>query len=160
MQRESPGRTNRPSPHQDSNSNNYGRALLSVPPQAIAPNLHICFLNVYTQIANKMGFQQKKITWHSPHRQRKITGKYTYILMARCLATKGWRDRQQSHFISIKIRVEEYKERQQRDQVYTKFWEELIAYSPSIWHGPHRERNRREHKHIKARWSHKFSNKN
>jgi hypothetical protein len=33
---------------------------MSAPPQAIAPNLHTNLLNVYAQIANKMGFQQKK----------------------------------------------------------------------------------------------------
>jgi hypothetical protein len=33
---------------------------MSAPPQAIAPNPHTNFLNVYTQIANEMGFQKKK----------------------------------------------------------------------------------------------------
>jgi hypothetical protein len=33
---------------------------MSVPPQAIAPNPHTNLLNVYVQIANKMGFQQRK----------------------------------------------------------------------------------------------------
>jgi hypothetical protein len=40
------------------NPNNYGRALMSALPQAIAPNPHTNLLNV--QIANKMGFQQKE----------------------------------------------------------------------------------------------------
>jgi hypothetical protein len=31
---------------------------MSAPPQAIAPNLHTILLNVYIQIANKMGFQK------------------------------------------------------------------------------------------------------
>jgi hypothetical protein len=35
--------------------------LMSALSQAIAPNPHINLLNVYIQIANKMGFQQKKI---------------------------------------------------------------------------------------------------
>jgi hypothetical protein len=47
---------NSPTPHQAHNPNNYGRALLSAPPQAIAPNPHTNFLNVYIQIVNKMGF--------------------------------------------------------------------------------------------------------
>jgi hypothetical protein len=33
---------------------------MSALPQAIAPNLHTNLLNVYIQIANKMGFQKKK----------------------------------------------------------------------------------------------------
>jgi hypothetical protein len=33
---------------------------MSAPPQTIAPNPHTNLLNVYTQIANKIGFQQKK----------------------------------------------------------------------------------------------------
>jgi hypothetical protein len=45
------------SPHQAPNPNDYGRALLSAPPQAIAPNPHTNLLNVCIQIANKMGFQ-------------------------------------------------------------------------------------------------------
>jgi hypothetical protein len=49
-----------PTTHQDANPNNYGRALLSAPPQAIAPNPHTNLLNVYIQLANKMGFQPKK----------------------------------------------------------------------------------------------------
>jgi hypothetical protein len=54
-----------PKPHQAYNPNNYGRALMSVPSQTIAPNPHTNLLNVYIQIANKMGFQQKKII-HTP----------------------------------------------------------------------------------------------
>jgi hypothetical protein len=42
------------------NPNSYGRALMSVPPQAIAPNPHTNLLNVYIQLANEMGFQKKK----------------------------------------------------------------------------------------------------
>jgi hypothetical protein len=42
-------------PHQAHNPNNYGRALMSAPPQAIAPNPHTNLLNVYIQLANKMG---------------------------------------------------------------------------------------------------------
>jgi hypothetical protein len=34
---------------------------MSALPQAIAPNPDTYLLNVYKQIANKMGFQQKKI---------------------------------------------------------------------------------------------------
>jgi hypothetical protein len=48
-----------PTPHQAHNPNNYGRALMSAIPQAIPPKLHTNFLNVYIQIANKTGFQQK-----------------------------------------------------------------------------------------------------
>jgi hypothetical protein len=33
---------------------------MSVPPQAIAPNPHTNLLNVYIQIANKMGVQQQQ----------------------------------------------------------------------------------------------------
>jgi hypothetical protein len=51
------------------NPNNYERALMSAPPQAIAPNPHTNLLNVYTQIANKMGFQQ---TNKKPHRNRQL----------------------------------------------------------------------------------------
>jgi hypothetical protein len=47
-------------PHQASNPNNYERALLIAPPQAIEPNPHINLLNVYIQLANNMGFQQQK----------------------------------------------------------------------------------------------------
>jgi hypothetical protein len=49
-------------PHQAPNPNNYGRALLSANPQAIAPNPHTNLLNIYIyiQIANKIGFQQQK----------------------------------------------------------------------------------------------------
>jgi hypothetical protein len=43
-------------PHQAHNPNNYGRALMSALPQAIAPNPHTNLLNVYIQIANKMEF--------------------------------------------------------------------------------------------------------
>jgi hypothetical protein len=34
---------------------------MSAPPQAIVPNPHTNLLNVYILIANKMGFQQKKM---------------------------------------------------------------------------------------------------
>jgi hypothetical protein len=44
-----------PQAQQVHNPNNYGRALMS----AIAPNPHTNLLNVYIQIANKMGFQKK-----------------------------------------------------------------------------------------------------
>jgi hypothetical protein len=44
-------------PHQVPNPNNYGRAIMSDPPQAIAPNPHTNLLHVHIQIANKMGFQ-------------------------------------------------------------------------------------------------------
>jgi hypothetical protein len=33
---------------------------MSAIPQAITPNPHTNFLNVYVQIANKMGFQEKQ----------------------------------------------------------------------------------------------------
>jgi hypothetical protein len=49
-----------PTPHQAPNPNNYGRALLSALPQAIAPNPHTNFQNVYIHFANKIGFQKKK----------------------------------------------------------------------------------------------------
>jgi hypothetical protein len=45
---------------------------MSAPPQAIAPNPHTNLLNVYKQIANKIGFQQKNFlrtdywTWRGP----------------------------------------------------------------------------------------------
>jgi hypothetical protein len=45
--------------YQAPNPNNYGRALMSAPPQAIAPNPHTNLLNVYIQLANKMGFKKK-----------------------------------------------------------------------------------------------------
>jgi hypothetical protein len=45
-------------PHQAHNPNNYGRALMSALPQAITPNPHTNLLNVYIQIANKMGFKK------------------------------------------------------------------------------------------------------
>jgi hypothetical protein len=48
-----------PTPHQAPNPNNYERALLIAPPQAIAPNPHTNLLNVHIQIVNKMGFQPK-----------------------------------------------------------------------------------------------------
>jgi hypothetical protein len=38
-------------------------ALMSAIPQAITPNPHTNLLNVYIQIANKMGFQPKKIIY-------------------------------------------------------------------------------------------------
>jgi hypothetical protein len=41
--------------------NNYGRTLMSAIPQDITPNPHTNLLNVYIQIANKIGFQPKKI---------------------------------------------------------------------------------------------------
>jgi hypothetical protein len=37
-------------PQHGHNPNNYGRALMSVSPQAIAPNPHTNFLNVYIYI--------------------------------------------------------------------------------------------------------------
>jgi hypothetical protein len=49
-----------PAPHQGHNHNNCGRALMSAIPQTITLNPHTNLLNVYMQIANKMGFQQKK----------------------------------------------------------------------------------------------------
>jgi hypothetical protein len=49
-----------PTPHQAHNPNNYGRALMCGIPQAITPNSHTNLLNVYIQIANKMGFKKKK----------------------------------------------------------------------------------------------------
>jgi hypothetical protein len=39
---------------------------MSAPPQAIAPNLHTSLLNVYIQIANKMGFQKKSMILFLP----------------------------------------------------------------------------------------------
>jgi hypothetical protein len=47
-------------PHQAHNPNNYGRALMSAIHQAITPSPHTNLLNVYIQIANKMGFQQQQ----------------------------------------------------------------------------------------------------
>jgi hypothetical protein len=52
-------------PHQAHNPNNYGRALLSAPPQAIAPNPHTNLLSVYIQPVNKMGIQQKELNLRS-----------------------------------------------------------------------------------------------
>jgi hypothetical protein len=40
---------------------------MSAPPKAIAPNPHTNFLNIYIQIANKMGFQQKKLSSPPPN---------------------------------------------------------------------------------------------
>jgi amino acid permease len=51
---------NFPTPQHGHNPNNYGRALMSAPPQAITSNPHTNLLNVYIQIANKMRFQKKK----------------------------------------------------------------------------------------------------
>jgi hypothetical protein len=51
-----------PTPHESRNPNNYGRALLSVLPQAIASNPHTNLLNVYLQIGNEM---------HSPPPQKR-----------------------------------------------------------------------------------------
>jgi hypothetical protein len=48
-------------PHQGHNPNNYGRALLSAPPQAITPNPHTNLLNVYIRLQIKWGFNQKEI---------------------------------------------------------------------------------------------------
>jgi hypothetical protein len=39
-----------PTPQQDHNLNNYGRALMSAIPRAITPNPHTNLLNVYTYI--------------------------------------------------------------------------------------------------------------
>jgi hypothetical protein len=50
-----------PTPHQAHNPNDYGRALLSAPPQAIAPNPHTNLMNIYIQIANKMGVERKEL---------------------------------------------------------------------------------------------------
>jgi hypothetical protein len=47
-----------PMPHQAHNPNNYRRAILSAPPQDIAPNPHTNLLNVYIEVANKMGFKK------------------------------------------------------------------------------------------------------
>jgi hypothetical protein len=47
-------------PHQAYNPNNYRRALMSAPSQAITPNPHTNLQNVYIQIASKIGFQQQK----------------------------------------------------------------------------------------------------
>jgi hypothetical protein len=47
-------------PHQARNPNNYGRALMSDPPQAIAPNPHTNLLKLYIQFTNKMGLNRKK----------------------------------------------------------------------------------------------------
>jgi hypothetical protein len=50
-----------PTPHQAHNPNKYGRALMSNPPQAIAPNPHTNLLNAYIQIAKKKtGVSTKK----------------------------------------------------------------------------------------------------
>jgi hypothetical protein len=52
-------------PQQGHNPNNYGRALMS----AITPNPHTnllivyIYIYIYMQIANKMGFQKKNLTW-------------------------------------------------------------------------------------------------
>jgi hypothetical protein len=46
--------------HQAHNPNNYGRALISALLQATAPNPHTNLLNVYIQIANKMGVKKKE----------------------------------------------------------------------------------------------------
>jgi hypothetical protein len=51
-----------PTPHQAHNPNNHGRALLSAPPQAIAPNPHTTLLNVQYMygLQMKWGFNKKK----------------------------------------------------------------------------------------------------
>jgi hypothetical protein len=49
-----------PHAQQGHNLNNYGGALMCSIPQAITPNPHTNFVNVYIQIANKVGFQQNK----------------------------------------------------------------------------------------------------
>jgi hypothetical protein len=58
-------------PHQAHNLNNYGRALMSVIPQAITPNPHTNLLNVYIQIANKMMYIYKKRVKHITQTQHK-----------------------------------------------------------------------------------------
>jgi hypothetical protein len=40
------------------NLSDYARAVMRAPPQAIAPNPHANLLNVYVQIANKMGLKK------------------------------------------------------------------------------------------------------
>jgi hypothetical protein len=44
-----------------------GGALMSAPPQAMAPNPHTNMVNVYIQIANKIGFQKKIFGTASTH---------------------------------------------------------------------------------------------
>jgi hypothetical protein len=68
-----------PTPHQAPNPNSYGRALLSVPPQAIAPNPHTSLLNVYIQLANKMGFQQKQKTKQNKCLTHQLYNKLTFL---------------------------------------------------------------------------------
>jgi hypothetical protein len=55
------------SSHQAHNPNNYGRALMSAPPQATAPNPHTNLLNVYIQIANKRGVSKKILMYYTMH---------------------------------------------------------------------------------------------
>jgi hypothetical protein len=50
---------------------------MSAPPEAIAPNLHTNLLNVYIQIANKMGCQ--KMAANEPKkRKRQVSGKQRF----------------------------------------------------------------------------------
>jgi hypothetical protein len=53
---------------------------MSAPPQAIAPNPHTNLLNVYIQIANKMGFQQnkKRLPSFNALKTNKSNGKFKY----------------------------------------------------------------------------------
>jgi hypothetical protein len=54
---------------------------MSVPPQAVAPNTHTNLLNVYIQIANKMGFQKKMLytmPWHLESKGVLVTGMEAY----------------------------------------------------------------------------------
>jgi hypothetical protein len=55
--------SNSPTPQQGHKLNNYGRALMSVIPQAITPNPHTNLLNVhiYNRLQIKWNFNKKKI---------------------------------------------------------------------------------------------------
>jgi hypothetical protein len=56
-------------PHQAHNPNNYGRAPMSAPPQAIAPNPHTNLLNIYViyRFQIKRGFNHKKNSYIHLH---------------------------------------------------------------------------------------------
>jgi hypothetical protein len=53
---------------------------MSVPPEAIAPNPHTNLLNVYIQIAKKMGFQ-KKIFLYKRIQERLMTFYFRRVIL-------------------------------------------------------------------------------
>jgi hypothetical protein len=66
---------------------------MSAPLQAITPNSHANLLNLYIQIANKMGFEKKYlVTRLSDHKSRQIS------IAARCYEATTNKDRNRLRF--------------------------------------------------------------